>query len=81
MNVHNEKRAQHGVPDLRIDWKMQKKAQEYAELLNKLKKIQHSKPTERDGAGENLLVGNVNNATEIWYSEIQDYDYSKGLFS
>ena len=56
--AHNKLRRIHGVPDLKLDPEMTKKAEEYAEKLSRQGKsnLVIASPSERAGCGENLAV-------------------------
>lgn len=76
--VHNDYRARHGVPDLLPSAELEKGAQAWADRGE----FEHSDWQTRK-AGENLYAssepcteGDLKKATDLWYSEIKDYDFS-----
>nr|CDS15049.1 venom allergen val protein [Echinococcus granulosus] len=83
IQAHNKLRALHGCASLTYDAKLAKQAQKHAEYLLKQNKMEHS--TNRD-YGENIaLKGGTPgfqftgyDASQMWYSEIKDYDFKGG---
>lgn len=76
---HNDYRARHGVPALKVDDALAKSAQEWADNGE----TRHSPRDWRNGAGENLFYttercreDHLEEAARLWYEEIYDYDYN-----
>ncbi|KAI8518667.1 positive regulation of epithelial to mesenchymal transition [Branchiostoma belcheri] len=79
--VHNELRAKHGAPALKLNDKLTEHAQKWAEHLASLGQLQHSHGS---GYGENIAVTYGPNGgadvparyfVEQWYSEVERYDF------
>ncbi|CAH8501856.1 unnamed protein product [Dicrocoelium dendriticum] len=77
---HNRLRAMHGSPALILDPKLMQMAQAYAEELTTSQQKEQS-----NDYGENIAVRtstglaklNGKQATLMWYSEIENYDFAK----
>ena len=54
---HNDFRAIHGAPPMKLDRKMCDDAKAYAEKIAQLGALQHSSKEARNGEGENLAMG------------------------
>ena len=82
--VHNQLRARHHAPPLKLNKELCQIAKKYAQYLADNELFEHSKGKYHgDNMGENLymcggfkLTGKK--MTEEWYSEIKDYDFSGG---
>ncbi|KAL3318528.1 hypothetical protein Ciccas_002806 [Cichlidogyrus casuarinus] len=78
---HNYLRSLHGCPPLKVNQKLSKECEEYAEFLAKSGKMEHCE----GDFGENLaykeniekveLCGAI--ASNMWYGEIRNYDFNK----
>lgn len=83
-DAHNKYRAMHGVPPLQWSDEIARDAERYAQKLAKQHTLRHSDRQERDGTGENLAMftGKFDTAgeeaTEMWYGEIEDYNFKRG---
>ncbi|KAH9496915.1 Golgi-associated plant pathoproteinsis- protein 1 [Bulinus truncatus] len=85
LTAHNNRRAKHGSPALKLSEDLNQYAQSWAEHLIKTKTFSHSKCM-LNGAriGENIAnkwaTGGADfsgeEATEMWYSEIKDHNYT-----
>ncbi|XP_035684238.1 uncharacterized protein LOC118421183 [Branchiostoma floridae] len=81
--AHNDYRAKHGVSPLKLSKSLTKHAQKWAEHLVKCSSFQHSG---NHDYGENIgMKWSSNNEAvsgasiaEMWYSEIEKYDFRKG---
>ncbi|OCT65187.1 Golgi-associated plant pathogenesis-related protein 1 [Xenopus laevis] len=83
LETHNNYRKKHNVPLLKLNEELSKSAQQWANYLLSIHKLQHS-----NKGGENLyfryssstgtLAGNV--AVDAWYNEVKAYDYNKPDF-
>ncbi|XP_063699506.1 venom allergen 5-like [Culicoides brevitarsis] len=86
LKAHNEYRASHGVPPLKLDKDLCKFSQEWAENLSSRGVMQH-RPNNK--YGENIYckygTGNVTvdgkEPVKSWYDEIQQYNFSSPGFS
>jgi glioma pathogenesis-related protein 2 len=86
LNAHNEYRAQHGCPPLKLSHSLSKYAQEWAEKLATRGSMEH-RP---DGKyGENIYmrsgtptpIVNGKMPVDAWYGEIKYYSFGTGGFS
>jgi len=86
LKAHNDLRARHGVPALKLDQELNDFAQQYAEKLASRDTMVHSKGK----YGENLYMSggskpskseSATAAAGAWYSEISKYDYDQPGFS
>ncbi|XP_065065301.1 uncharacterized protein LOC135691380 [Rhopilema esculentum] len=77
LKVHNLFRKIHGVPDLELNDKLSKDAQEYAEHLAKTASSDHSLRRDRPGQGENIAVGCTSAGSELRAKEAISQWYSK----
>nr|XP_002733044.1 PREDICTED: LIM and cysteine-rich domains protein 1-like isoform X1 [Saccoglossus kowalevskii] len=85
LRAHNRLRSKHEAAPLTFSAECAKHAQKWADHLAKTDKFEHS---ENKDFGENIATGfgsgdydlSVEQATENWYSEIRDYDFSKPGF-
>ena len=87
---HNEYRAIHDAPDMKVDKTAAESAQAWAEGLASTGTFEHSTSDERDGCGENLAMSSdattmetTGEAVKMWYDEITDpgYDFEDPGFS
>ncbi|XP_071948909.1 Golgi-associated plant pathogenesis-related protein 1-like, partial [Antedon mediterranea] len=86
LEAHNDYRAAHGTPKLKLADDLNKIAQAYADQLAKTDSFRHSK---RDGLGENLAMHfssestnySGGEATQQWYSEIEKYNFDRCGFT
>ena len=84
LDQHNYYRKQHQVDNLEINCDLMKIAQNYAEKLQKEGSLVHSGDDYNGNAmGENLYWISTKeysppSATDSWYNEIDDYDFSTG---
>jgi uncharacterized protein YkwD len=71
LELHNNYRLKHHAPKLKYSTNLQY----YAQVLVNQCKMVHS----NRAFGENLAWGykTINDATDAWYNEVQNYDYSK----
>ena len=83
ITAHNQYRAKHNAPPLKWSSKAAMVAQRWAEQLAKMNKLQHG---DHEGMGQNLaymsgkpMTGQE--ATDMWYNEIKDYDFSNPKFT
>ncbi|CAF1111504.1 unnamed protein product [Adineta steineri] len=83
---HNTLRARHCAANLALDDNLNKIAQSYAEKLVNTNSFAHS----NNGYGENLYMMSSSaslaslhgkTATQSWYDEVKDYNYSQPGFS
>jgi len=87
LRVHNIKRAKHNAGPLVLDDQLNSTAQEWAEYLARVNVMQHRTNLHQLKYGENIFMtygqGGVpaSEATQNWYSEINQYDYNYGGFS
>jgi uncharacterized protein YkwD len=81
--AHNAYRKQHCAPPLTWSKELEKAAQAWADQLNKAGcAFEHS----RTRYGENLAGGTSGaldpaGSTEMWYREVDQYDFAKGRFA
>jgi glioma pathogenesis-related protein 2 len=79
LDTHNQLRAKHGAPPMKLSNALNQKAQRWAQNLARLGKLQHS------GPGENLYWSTAdasgNAVVQNWYDEVKDYNYNKPVFS
>lgn len=89
---HNSYRSTHRSPRMTISDSLNNTAQAWAEYLAANTLFQHSSPTQRNNAGENLYVSYTtatsvditalaNAAVKNWYDEISAYNYANPAFS
>lgn len=94
LKKHNELRALHHSQPLKLNQELIKMAQNYANVLAKAKKMEHSKNRVLQGlkkddfqwVGENLymmqssgeVVYSSGDMSQAWYNEIKDYDFKTG---
>ncbi|XP_065896937.1 uncharacterized protein [Dysidea avara] len=83
ITAHNQYRVKHNTPPLKWSSKAAMAAQRWAEQLAKQNKLQHG---DHEGMGQNLaymsgkpMTGQE--ATDMWYNEIKDYDFSNPKFT
>ena len=57
LRKHNEFRAIHGAPPMKLDRQMCDEAKAYAEKIAQEGQMKHSTSEERNGQGENLSMG------------------------
>ena len=81
LRMHNQLRAKHHSPPLRLNNEISKIAQKYAQYLADNDMMEHSSNQYKgEDLGENLFMcGGYKitgkNMTESWYSEIKDYNF------
>lgn len=90
LKCHNQYRAQHQVPNLKLSKKLCQKAQEWADHLLKTGSLARSDNDFRDlGVNENIYGMNSNNpnltisaeqVAEHWYSEVKNYKFEDSDF-
>ncbi|KAI5963241.1 uncharacterized protein KGF55_003033 [Candida pseudojiufengensis] len=75
LNIHNQKRSLHGVPNLQWDETLYNYAQNYANKYTCSGTLIHS----GGPYGENIALGykDATSVVEAWYSEIKGYDFNK----
>lgn len=85
LKKHNDYRALHGCPPLTLNRDLCTVAQKWSDHLAATKKFEHSSDS---GYGENLYSSassgkevSGDGATEAWYNEIKDYDFSNPGFA
>ncbi len=91
---HNTYRAKHHSPDLTLSDSLNNTAQSWAEHLasNPNGGLEHSSPSQRNDAGENLYVSYTTEssmdpstlakaAVDSWYNEVSSYNYDNPGFS
>ncbi|KRF99294.1 uncharacterized protein Dwil_GK27574 [Drosophila willistoni] len=83
LNEHNRLRQLHGVPDLKLDDKLSKGCQAYAEELAVKDKMDHSNEAKTGEFGENLaaMQNDPRTCVQLWYDEIELYNFKKGEYS
>jgi uncharacterized protein YkwD len=88
LSLHNQYRARHGSPLLKLDNALGASAEKCAQYYAQKKMIDHSCPY-KNGAGENL-VGGVGVWTpdqftamgvKMWYDEVKSYNFANPGFS
>ncbi|KAK3767308.1 hypothetical protein RRG08_050859 [Elysia crispata] len=87
LRKHNELRALHGSPPLRLSDDLNQYAQKWAEQMARENNLHHSARTLDSGAkvGENIAMRSSSSGADytgdepvqLWYNEIGDYDFSK----
>jgi uncharacterized protein YkwD len=82
LEEHNRLRAKHCAPELAWSADVAKVAQKWADKLASRCGLQHS----GGKYGENLAAGTAEimdpkHTVEMWYSEVEKYDFKKGGFS
>jgi uncharacterized protein YkwD len=83
---HNYYRAKHGVDNLVRNSELEEISQEYTSYLVTNNLFEHSNNMyNSDYMGENLYQGTLmsnigESCTDLWYSEISDYDYNNPVF-
>ncbi|MFI1465269.1 CAP family protein [Nocardia carnea] len=88
LTLHNQYRAEHGSPAMTSTQNLNSLAQQCAQYYAAKRTIDHSCP-HKNGAGENLVGGEgswdavsfVQMGTQMWYDEIQSYDFDNPGFS
>jgi len=82
LEAHNYYRAHHGAPPLSWDAECYRVAQLWADKLAVSGSLEHSRLV---GFGENIAMSQgpmtIANATQMWYNEIDLYDWQRGGFS
>ncbi|KAJ7370391.1 hypothetical protein OS493_032568 [Desmophyllum pertusum] len=85
MKWHNEYRKKHQVDSVKWSDTLAKGAQDWADYLAQNNKFEHAKNA---GAGENIYWSSsakakepCTEATQLFYGEVKDYDFSKPGFS
>uniref|UniRef100_A0AC35UG18 ZP domain-containing protein n=1 Tax=Rhabditophanes sp. KR3021 TaxID=114890 RepID=A0AC35UG18_9BILA len=78
----NSYRKAHQVDPVTVNATIEKVAQDYAvKLATVIKGLKHSTGT---GYGENLAFASssiAGTAVDMWYNEVKDYDFKKGVFT
>jgi uncharacterized protein YkwD len=92
LSKHNTYRATHHSPNMTLSNSLNDSAQTWAQYLASKAVLQHSSPSQRNNAGENLYVS-YTTATSIaaatladkvvtsWYNEVLSYNYTNPGFS
>jgi len=88
LDKHNELRTKHGAAFLNLSKGLSVMATKWAKHLASIDKMEHTTLEQRQNTGESLYVefgrdvnsGEGERATQWWYDEIKDYDYSKPVF-
>ncbi|KAF7229610.1 Golgi-associated plant pathogenesis-related protein 1-like, partial [Nothobranchius furzeri] len=84
LDTHNKYRSMHNAGPLRYNDGMCAKAQEWAEHLLQIQRLQHSGTDDGENVfylqGPDLANVKGNKAVDSWYSEIKDYDFSSPRF-
>ena len=80
--AHNAKRAKHHAPAMHLDENAARLAQNWAQTMTQ-KGFGHSPRGARNNCGENIAAGqrSIQAATDAWYNEVKDYDYSHPGFN
>lgn len=79
LDVHNQLRAEVGVPSLSWSTDLAVLAQDWADKLSRENGFRHRPRNERSGIGENLAAGrNVGVMLGLWTDEKDDYDPNTG---
>lgn len=92
LSKHNSYRGVHNSPNMTISSSVNNTAQAWAEYLASNGVFQHSSPSQRNGAGENLYVSYTtassvnaanlaNTGVKKWYDEVAAYNYNNPGFS
>lgn len=92
LSAHNGYRTTHHSPNMTISDSLNSTAQTWAQYLATNAVLQHSDPSQRNNAGENLYVSYTtatsidpatlgNAAVKKWYDEVSAYDYNNPVFS
>lgn len=92
LSQHNARRATHRSPSLTSSNSLDSSAQSWAERLASTGTFQHSSPSQRNNAGENLYVYYTtapsisastlgSQAVTSWYNEVSAYNYASPGFS
>jgi len=81
--AHNRYRAKHNAPPLRWNSGAATAAQRWANHLAKQKALQHG---DHEGMGQNLAMASGKEltgqgATDMWYNEVQRYDFNNPGFA
>ncbi|XP_055896967.1 Golgi-associated plant pathogenesis-related protein 1-like isoform X2 [Biomphalaria glabrata] len=84
LEAHNKYRQMHGSPPLELSSELNRMAQQWAEHLAVTTSFEHSPKEKREGTGENLAahtdIITGDQVTDMWYNEIEDYDFSQPGF-
>ncbi|WP_169810569.1 CAP family protein [Nocardia arthritidis] len=88
LTLHNKYRAKHGSPAMTLTQNLNTQAQKCAQYYAQKRAIDHSCPY-KNGVGENLVGGQgswdavsfVQMGTQMWYDEIENYDFDNPGFS
>ncbi|KAH9495545.1 Golgi-associated plant pathoproteinsis- protein 1 [Bulinus truncatus] len=81
--AHNKYREMHGSPPIQLNTELNKMAEKWAEHLAVTTSFEHSPKDKREGTGENLAAHTEiirQEITDMWYNEIEDYDFSQPGF-
>ncbi len=83
VRAHNTYRKKHGAPPLSWSAPAAKKAQDWANHLASVGRLEHGN---HDGLGQNLAFysgGTLTpqHATDMWYNEIKQYNFNQGGFA
>lgn len=70
---HNEFRAVHDAPPMKLDREMCDEAKKYAEKIAQMGHMQHSSSTERNGQGENLSMGCSTNMAQAMETAVENW--------
>ena len=70
---HNEFRAIHDAPPMKLDRNMCDEAKEYAETIAQMGGLKHSADTDRPGQGENLSMGCSTNMAQAIEEAVENW--------
>uniref|UniRef100_A0A0N4ZDD8 SCP domain-containing protein n=1 Tax=Parastrongyloides trichosuri TaxID=131310 RepID=A0A0N4ZDD8_PARTI len=79
---HDKYRACHGADPLRVNQQLIDEAQQYAEKLASIDKMEHDMSNEKTGenlATSSIPVGYV--GVEMWYDEYKKYNFATGKYN
>jgi len=70
---HNEFRAVHEAPPMKLDRQMCDEAKAYAEVIAQMGRLKHSTREERDEQGENLSMGCSTNGAQAMETAVENW--------
>jgi len=70
---HNEFRAIHGAPAMKLNRKMCDEAKEYAQKIAQMKQLKHSSRDQLAGQGENLSMGCSTNMPQAMETAVENW--------
>ena len=70
---HNEFRAKHDAPPMKLDRKMCDEAKAYAEVIAQMGQLKHSTSEERGGHGENLSMGCSSDRAQAMETAVENW--------